>query len=118
MQNNHEEVDLELHEIVREERELKTILFFLWPLSFLSSAAFLCIVVKTVQLFFIDANDLVLVMITSAAFICSGFTVALYRLQRRIDRIEMHGLTIQNEVLTNREIIGTIASEVQYRLRQ
>lgn len=53
-----------------------------------------------------DGSNLVIVAgITCTAYACAFFGLAVEWLNQRVSRMEMHGLTVQNEVMLVKELI-------------
>lgn len=102
---DHEDVQLELHDIAKERKAYKQVVWVLWPLYFLGNAILLTMIV-IISCWIFDGSNLVIVaVITCTAYACAFFGMAAEWLTRRVSRMEMHGLTVQNEVMLVKELI-------------
>ncbi len=96
---DHDDVQLELHEIAKIRKEFRRASLLVWPLVLLGNAALLSLVLLIVRWVFDETNLTVVTGITCAAYVCTAIGMAVGKQQRVIDRMEMHALTLHNEIL-------------------
>ena len=96
---DHSDVDLENHEIRKEKKNFNAIGWFLWLLLVAINGLVLCAFVYGARWLFGDANHIEVTVIACATYVISGVLMYLIRLEQRINRMEMHALTIHNEIM-------------------
>jgi len=96
---DHSDVDLEYRDIRREKKNLNQIGWFLWILLLVINGFVLCAFVYGVRWLFGDANRIEVTVIACATYVISGVLMYLIRLEQRINRMEMHALTVHNEIM-------------------
>ncbi len=100
-----EEVQLELREIARERKEFRQAALLLWAFGFAFQATALAGLVAAARWVFSNSDPTTVAVITCTAFIGTVISLAVYKVERRVNRMEMHALTVQAEVLGAKEKI-------------
>jgi len=101
--DDHEDVQLEMHDIVKEKRNHKSVYWHGMAIIFVVNVSALTAVWLVVSVVF--TSQLVAMMVICTAYVCAVLGMAIDRMQRRVDRMEMHALTVHNAVLQLREQI-------------
>lgn len=103
----HEEIGIEMREIQRGRRPEQYFWLFVL-LGFTLSAVLLSGLVYLGEMIFKPINPLVVATIVCSSFLAALISVPMGIMRSRIERMEVHALTIQDEVLTNRDRIDDI----------
>jgi NADH:ubiquinone oxidoreductase subunit K len=77
----------------------------LWTLRLLGNAIWLTMIMFIASWIFDESNLLMVASITCMAYECAVIGLVVAKLTRRISRIEMHALSVRNEVLMAKELI-------------
>ncbi len=107
-EDNHADVQQEMYEIMRERKDFAKVFWFTLLISIFLHAAFLTLCIYLFQQFFQVSDYVAVISITCTTYICSLIGMGISRLQSRVDRMEMHLLTIHNEILKTQESIDSI----------
>ena len=111
VQNDHEDVVLEQNEIFRERRTIES---FFW-LSVLIGFAINLLVIGGIVLgsvaFFSRENYTMIASVVSAAYVCGIVYAMAAKIQARVNRIEIHALTVHYEVLNVKDKLNDIAEK-------
>jgi hypothetical protein len=102
---DHDDVQMELHEILKDRRACQQVAWVLWPLYLLGNALLLTMILYIVRWIFDGSNLVIVAGITCTAYACAVIGLAVGQLTRRVSRMEMHALTVHNEVLNAKELI-------------
>ena len=112
VQNDHEDVVLEQNEIFRERRTLES---FFW-LSVLIGFAINLLVIGGIVLgsvaFFSHENYTMIASVVSAAYVCGIVYAMATKIQARVNRIEIHALTVHYEVLNVKDKLNDITEKI------
>ena len=112
VQNDHEDVVLEQNEIFRERRTLES---FFW-LSVLIGFAINLLVIGGIVLgsvaFFSQENYTMIASVVSAAYVCGIVYAMAAKIQARVNRIEIHALTVHYEVLNVKDKLNDITEKI------
>lgn len=103
--DDHEDVQQELYEIIKHKKKFERVFLFVWLIIFFVNALFLSAILWIVLWLFDSINFLATVSVVCTSYISSALILAILRAYQRIERMEMHALTIQNEVLKIKELI-------------
>lgn len=101
--DDHEDVQVELYEIVKDKKSFYRLAPWIWMAGFLITVVLLFGLVKFSTLFFDDRNVLVVAAVACIAFVGATIGVRMQYILQRIERIEIHALTVHNEVLRSHE---------------
>ena len=112
VQNDHEDVVLEQNEIFRERRTIES---FFW-LSVLIGFAINLLIIGGIVLgsvaFFSQENYMMTASVVSAAYVCGIVYAMAAKIQARVNRIEIHALTVHYEVLNVKDKLNDIAEKI------
>ena len=103
--DDHEDVQLEMHDIMKDKGSHQGAYWYRMAIIFVVNAAALTAIWWVVSVAFSSSGQLVAMMLICTAYICAVLGLAIDRMQRRVDRMEMHALTVHNAVLQLREQI-------------
>lgn len=101
---DHPEVQQELLEIVRDRKQFRSMFWLSWVVALVVNAALLSALVAVVHWLLGGAVQLAAVAITCTAYVCAILGVAMVKLHTRVSRMEMHALTVHNEILATKEL--------------
>ena len=111
VQNDHEDVVLEQNEIFRERRTIES---FFW-LSVLIGFAINLLIIGGIVLgsvaFFSQENYMMTASVVSAAYVCGIVYAMAAKILARVNRIEIHALTVHYEVLNVKDKLNDIAEK-------
>jgi len=96
---DHLDVRLEFQEILKEKKKFNEIGWFLWTLVLVLNGFLLCAFVFGMRWLFGGSNHIEVTVIACATYVISGVLMYLIRLEQRINRMEMHALTLHNEIM-------------------
>ncbi len=103
--DDHEDVQQELYEIIKHRKTFGRVILFVWPIVFFLNALFLSAILWIVLWLFDGINFLAAVSVVCTSYISTALLSATGRVYQRIERMEIHALTIHNEVLKIKELL-------------
>lgn len=114
-ETDHEDVQLETKEI-RAERKASRSLF--WPavvLAFVFHAAVLAALTYGASRLFHSASETLLAVLVCTAYGLSFLATTLQITKGRVERVELHALTVHEELLRVKEAVRALKEEVRGR---
>lgn len=111
-QIGYEDVPLAIHQIVREDKEFGMVGWVLVlvyvPVHFVGAA----ITVFIAQWIFASVNPITVGMLATVAYGVSVVSLALENISRKMRRIEIHALTLHDEILYSQDKLEEVEREL------
>lgn len=98
--DEHEDVQLEMRDLFRDRRDFGRVYLVVWAASFVATGLAVAALVYLARWIFSDSDPLIVAAVTCTAFLSASIGIGIYKVGRRVDRLELHALTVHNEVLT------------------
>jgi CHASE2 domain-containing sensor protein len=111
-QIGYEDVPLAINEIVRSEKESRLTRWVVAVTLILANLIGLSVVVVVAQWLMPSVNHLVTVVVATGAYVVSVIGMGIEKLARRQSRMEIHVLTLHDEVLCNKDKLDQIEREL------
>lgn len=106
---NHEDVEIELSEIAEDKRQTGILRLISWPIMLVVNSLFVLILISVARWIFDETNDGLIVAVICTAYVSAGIMTYLAVIERRINRMEMHSITVHNHVLRLREQVDDMS---------
>jgi membrane associated rhomboid family serine protease len=104
--DDHEDVSLELRKIINDRKIQQKSSYIYIAISFPINAIILSIIIYFLVNIFDNVSSTTIVVISSVSYAVAVIGSAISILYSRIARMEMHALTLHNEILKNRDRIS------------
>ncbi len=111
-QIGYEDVPLAIQEIVRSEKESRLAGWVVAVALILTNLIGLSIVVVVAQWLMPSVNPLVTVVVATGAYVVGVIGMGIEKLARRQSRMEIHALTLHDEVLCSKDKLEQIEREL------
>jgi hypothetical protein len=111
-QIGYEDVPLAIHEIVRSEKESRLAGWAVAAALILGNLIGLSVVVVVAQWLMPSVNPLVTAVVATGAYVVGVIGMGIEKLARRQSRMEIHALTLHDEVLCNKDKLDQIEREL------
>ena len=115
VQNDHEDVVLEENDIFRERRTYDSFIWFPVLIGFAINLLVLGGIVLGSVAFFSEKNYTMIASVVSASYVCAIVCGMAAKIQARVNRIELHALTVHNEVLNVKDELKDNAEKIGKR---
>jgi CHASE2 domain-containing sensor protein len=111
-QIGYEDVPLAIQKIVRSEKESRLAGWVVAVALILTNLIGLSVVVVVAQWLMPSVNPLVTVVVATGAYVVGVIGMGIEKLARRQSRMEIHALTLHDEVLCNKDKLDQIEREL------
>jgi len=114
-QIGYDDVPLAIREIVRCEQEFR---FAGWVVAaglILANLIGLSVMVVVAQWLMPSVNPVITVIVTAAAYVVGVIAMGIEKLSRRLSRMEIHALTLHDEILCSQNKLSEIESGLDGR---
>jgi predicted tellurium resistance membrane protein TerC len=107
-QIGYEDVPLAVDEIVRSEKESRLVGWVVMTVLTLANLVGISVMVVVAQWLMPSVNPLVTAVVATGAYVVGVIGMGIEKLDRRQTRMEVHALTLHDEVLYNQEKLDEI----------
>lgn len=106
--NDHEEISFEMRDLARHRSTHNKMSRLHMIISFILSVGIMLALTYVGRFLFSDYSELLVITIICIAYGIAVSAAAFYILHERVSRMELHALTIHNEILKIRDQLGDI----------
>ena len=114
-QIGYEDVPLAVDEIVRSEKESRLVGLVVMAVLALANLVGISVMVVVAQWLMPSVNPLVTAVVATGAYVVGVIGMGIEKLDRRQSRMEIHALTLHDEVLYNQEKLDEIERRLGFR---
>jgi hypothetical protein len=113
--DDNDDVSLEMRDIIKDKNLHGKLSYLYMFIVYAISVVILLILIFLMRILLPNSTDIVIVVIACSSYVVAVLGSVIYILQQRIIRMELHALTLHNEILKNRERIFDVYDRLRHR---